>query len=405
MSDALPHPHHRCEVLVIGAGPAGCAAASLLARAGRQVVLADQHPLGRDKVCGDGLIPDAHAALARLGLLGAVLGRAKSMGHVSFTAPRGGRIDVAGQLAVLPRRELDAMLNQHAQDQGAQFLSPARFEAPLLDDAGRVVGARMKGAEGVFEIRADWVLLATGANVAALTAAGVCERHTPSGVALRGYVQAPHLSEEIRGLEVVWSKAVRPGYGWIFPAPDGAFNIGVGVAESHNDLGGKGRKKDYNLRAMFDAFVASFEPAARLMREGRMVGELKGAPLRCTLAGARWSRPGMLVVGEAAGSTYSLTGEGIGKALETGMLAAEALLAGTEGAEARYELHMAALKPKFDLYQQANRINAHPWLADLLIWRGKHSPRLRRRMEGVLSETENPGHLVTLRGLTQLFLT
>jgi len=410
MSDAALHPHHRCEVLVIGAGPAGCAAASLLARAGRQVVLADQHPLGRDKVCGDGLIPDAHAALARLGLLGAVLGRAKTTGHVSFTAPRGGRIDVAGQLAVLPRRELDAMLNQHAQDQGARFLSPARFEAPLLDQAGRVVGARMKGADGgSFEIRADWVLLATGANVAALTAAGVCERHTPSGVALRGYVEAPHLSDEIRGLEVVWTKAVRPGYGWIFPAPDGHFNIGVGVADSHNDLGGEGRrrghKKDYNLRAMFDAFVASFEPAARLMREGRMVGELKGAPLRCTLTGARWSRPGMLVVGEAAGSTYSLTGEGIGKALETGMLAAEALLAGTEGAEARYEQQMAALKPKFELYQQANRINAQPWLADLLIWRGRRSPRLRRRMEGVLAETENPGHLVTLSGLTQLLFT
>ena len=395
-------PHH-CEVLVIGAGPAGCAAASLLARAGRQVVLADQHPLGRDKVCGDGLIPDAHAALARLGLLGAVLGRARTLSHVSFTAPRGGRIDVAGQLAVLPRRELDAMLNRHAQAQGAQFLSPARFEAPLLDEAGRVIGARMKGPEGnSFEIRADWVLLATGASVAALTAAGVCERHTPSGVALRAYVEAPHLSEEIRGLEVAWSKAVRPGYGWIFPAPDGTFNIGVGVADSHNDLGGKGRKKDYNLRAIFDAFVSSFEPAARLMREGRMVGELKGAPLRCTLTGARWSRPGMLVIGEAAGSTYSLTGEGIGKALETGMLAAEALLSGSAGAEARYEQQMAALKPKFELYQQANRINAQPWLADLLIWRGQRSPRLRRRMEGVLAETENPGHLVTLSGLTRL---
>ena len=55
---------------------------------------------------------------------------------------------------------------------------------------------------------------------------------------------------------------------------------------------------------------------------------MKGAPLRCTLEGARYTRPGLLVTGEAAGSTYSFTGEGIGKAFETGMLAAEALLAG-----------------------------------------------------------------------------
>lgn len=399
MSDVPPS---HCEILIIGAGPAGCAAASLLARSGRQVVLADQHGLGRDKVCGDGLIPDAHAALARLGLLDAVMARAKTLSHASFTGPRGGRLDVAGQLAVLPRRELDAMLNRHAQAQGAQFISPARFEAPLLDAAGRVVGARLKRAEGSFEIRADWVLLATGANPAALVAAGVCERHTPSGVALRGYVEAPQLVDKIRSLEVVWSKALRPGYGWIFPAPEGRFNIGVGVADSHNDLGGRGRKKDYNLRGLFDAFVGLYEPAALLMREGRLLGELKGAPLRCTLAGARWSRPGMLVIGEAAGSTYSLTGEGIGKALETGLLAAEAVLAGTEGAEARYEQQMTALKPKFDLYQRANRINAHPWLADLLIWRGQRSPRLMRRMEGVLSETVNPGDLVSLGGLTRL---
>ncbi|MBV8500859.1 MAG: geranylgeranyl reductase family protein [Paucibacter sp.] len=396
-------PSH-CEVLVVGAGPAGSAAAATLARAGRSVLLVDQHPLGRDKVCGDGLIPDAHAALARMGMLDAVMARATRMDHVTFTGPRGGQLAVAGQLAVLPRRELDALLNEHAQSLGARFMTPARFEAPLVDTAGRVIGARLKGAEGSFEVRADWVLLATGANAASLVAAGVCERHTPSGVALRGYVQAPHLAEQGRGLEVVWSRALRPGYGWIFPAPGGIFNIGVGVADSHNDLGGKGRKKDYNLRELFEAFVCVYEPAARLMREGRLLGELKGAPLRCTLAGARWSRPGLLVIGEAAGSTYSLTGEGIGKALETGLLAADAVLAG-EGAEERYERELVALRPKFELYQKANRINAHPWLAELLIWRGRRSPRLLQRMEGVLSETVNPGNLVSVRGLTRMLFT
>ncbi len=56
-----------CEVLIIGAGPAGSACARTLARAGLSVLLVDQHPPGRDKTCGDGLIPDAHKALARLG--------------------------------------------------------------------------------------------------------------------------------------------------------------------------------------------------------------------------------------------------------------------------------------------------------------------------------------------------
>ncbi|MDP3082288.1 MAG: FAD-dependent monooxygenase, partial [Rubrivivax sp.] len=57
-----------CEVLVIGAGPAGSACAQLLARAGIDVLLVDQQDFPRDKICGDGLIPDAHAALQRLGV-------------------------------------------------------------------------------------------------------------------------------------------------------------------------------------------------------------------------------------------------------------------------------------------------------------------------------------------------
>jgi len=399
----------QCEVLIIGAGPAGSACARLLAQAGVDVLQIDQQPQGRDKICGDGLIPDSHAALARLGLLEAVMARAQHASHVGFIGPRGGRIDVPGALAVLPRRELDELLCQAAQDAGARFLAPARFEAPLLDAQQQVIGARVKIGDAIEEIRAGWVILATGAVPKALAAAGLCERHTPSGVALRGYVRAPGMVGRIKALEVSWSRAVRPGYGWIFPAPNDCFNIGVGVTNSHEAKEGKGSKKDANLRAIFDAFVAHYPPAAALMREGELVGELKGAPLRFTLKGARWTRPGLLVTGEAAGSTYSLTGEGIGKAMETGMLAAEAVLAGRTQAwtEAQvrqhYEQGLNALKPKFELYERANRINAHPWLADLLIWRAQRSPRLLQRMSGVLNETSNPGNLVSLKGLSRLF--
>ena len=406
LETANPELPTRCTILIIGAGPAGSAAAQVLAQAGRDVLLVDQHPQGRDKICGDGLIPDAHAALARLGLLDAVMAKAQQVSHVGCIGPRGGRVDVPGNLAVLPRRELDQLLCQAAQDAGARFIAPARFEAPLLDAEHKVVGARLKVGDELIDVRADWVILATGAVPKALTAAGLCDRHTPSGVALRGYVRAPSMVGRITAMDVVWSRAVRPGYGWIFPAPDGCFNIGVGVTDSHKAVAGKGAKKELNLREIFDAFVKHYEPAAALMREGELVGELKGAPLRCTLEGARWSRPGLLVTGEAAGSTYSFTGEGIGKALETGMLAAAAILAGgsDDFVRSQYAQTLTALKPKFDLYQKANRVNAHPWLADLLIWRAQRSPRLLKRMSGVLNETSNPGNLISFKGLSRLFL-
>lgn len=412
-------PAH-CDVLVVGAGPAGSACAQWLARAGVDVVQVDQQVFPRDKICGDGLIPDAHHALERLGVLQEVMALAQPVAHVGCIGPRGGRVDVPGRLAVLPRRQLDHILQRAAERAGVRFFAPWRFEAPLLDgtgEAARVAGARLRapGGEQVHELRARWVVLATGAAPKALQAAGVCERHTPSGIALRGYVKNEAMATRIRALEVVWHKRLRQGYGWIFPCRDGVFNIGVGLAHSHDQAAdGRGSMQDVNLREMFAAFTEVHPHAAQLMAGGTVVGELKGAPLRCSLEGARWSRPGLLVTGEAAGSTYAFTGEGIGKAMETGLLAADALLgdrgtapagAATDAAVRQaYEHSLAALKPRFDLYERANRVNHHPWLADLLIWRANKSARILRRMAGVLEETGNPGNLVSLRGIAKLFI-
>lgn len=397
----------RCDVAVIGAGPAGSAAAWQLASRGHDVVLVDQHVFPRDKVCGDGLIPDAHAALRRMGVLDEVMAQARRVSHVRLTGPRGGRVDVPGTLAVLPRLQLDHILVRAAERAGARLLMPARFEAPLFE-GDRVAGVRLRRGEATHELHARWVLLATGAVPQALIASGLCERRTPSGVALRGYVRNEALVGRITTLEIFWHKRLAGGYGWIFPAPGGLFNIGTGLTGSHQVERADGgfRMQDVNLRSMFQAFCDTYAPAAELMRGGTLQGELKGAPLRCSLSGARWSRPGLLVTGEAAGSTYAFTGEGIGKALETGLLAAEAVAAGGDEAAVRqgYEAALRALVPRFALYEQAAHVNHRPWLTDLVIWRARRSPGILRRMSGVLEETQNPGRLLSWRGITKLML-
>jgi geranylgeranyl reductase family protein len=398
-----------CDVLVVGAGPAGSSAALTLARAGLHVVLVDQHVFPRDKVCGDGLIPDAHNALRKLGVLDAVMAQAQASSHVGCIGPRGGRVDVPGVLAVLPRKQLDHILCGAAVAAGARMFAPVRFTAPIEAD-GAVVGATLHHGDVTRNVRARWVLLATGAVPQALIAAGMSERHTPSGVALRGYVKNDAMVGKIDKLEIVWHRALSPGYGWIFPCRDGVFNIGVGIADSHDQhRNGKLTKRELNLRQVMDDFTRIYAPARELMQGGTPLGPMKGAPLRCTLEGARYTRRGLMVIGEAAGSTYSFTGEGIGKALEIGIHAAEAICqgraanAGDAEVRAAFEASLLALKPRFELYKRANFVNRHPWLADLLIWRARKSERLVRRMSGVLNETSNPGHLVTVKGLVRLF--
>lgn len=410
----LPAPlPDRCEVLVIGSGPAGSACAAVLAQAGVDVLLIDQQDFPREKICGDGLIPDAHHALARLGVLEDVLAQACHVSHVRCVGPSGGQIDVPGRLAVLPRRELDWMLHRHAAAQGARCATPVKFESLIEDPPGsdgspsRVWGARLRCGDRTQEVRADWVVLATGAPIQPMVAAGLCSRRTPSGIALRGYVRNSARTGIQTTMDVVWHRQLRPGYGWIFPAGNDTFNIGVGAFFSHG-RSGRSVAADANLRQVFEAFTRVYEPARALMDGGELLGDLKGAPLRCTLTGASSGRPGLLATGEAIGSTYDFTGEGIGKALETGLLAADALLQhrhehrNESKVLASYDAGLRGLKPRFSLYERANRVNRHPWLADLVIWRARRSPRLLRRMSGVLDETSNPGHLISARGIFKL---
>ncbi|TDM06223.1 MAG: geranylgeranyl reductase [Ideonella sp. MAG2] len=401
-----------CDVLVLGAGPAGSACAKWLAAAGRHVVLVDAQRFPRDKTCGDGLVPDTHAALRRLGVLDAVLAQARRAATARCVAPNGRSIDVPGELAALPRRKLDTLLCQAAVEAGAHMVAPVRFESLLRDAQGRVIGAQLRSStDGSHEVLADWVVLATGASLKPLEASGLCQRRTPTGMAIRGYVRHPGMAAEIPGLRFFWHPTLKQGYGWIFPGPDHTYNIGTGVLKSLDADPVGPAPKARNLRAMFADFVAADPVAAKLVREGEMLGDLKGAPLRCDLNGARWSSPGLLAVGDAIGATYGFSGEGIGKALETGIAAAEALLTdpaqdsqGNAAVQAQFHARLEALRPQFNLYRKAASVNQHPWLLNLLIWRAQHSPRIISRLADILAERRPPGSLLSWRGLKRLIL-
>lgn len=409
----------RCDVLVIGAGPAGSACAMTLAARGCAVVMVDQHTFPRDKVCGDALIPDAIQALRRLGVLEQVLAEAWKPQQVRCIAPSGRSVDFGATLAVLPRRRLDLLLVEAAINRGARFLSGLRFVQPVEAAAvgGRVVGADFQPSDQrnahlhpVERVRARHTVLATGASTASLLAAGMATRREASAMAARLYVQwdsrrNDHDTASQGGaLQVIWNKGLSPGYGWIFPGPRGVYNLGVGTFQSQPNADPKAR----NLREMFTGFVAGNAVAHRLLQEGSVLGRLKGAPLRSTLGGARWWRPGMLVCGEAAGSTYDFTGEGIGKALETGMLAAEAIVAGMsrqgagEDPGPAYAASLEGLQTRFELYQRGNLINRSPWIAEVLVGLARASPRLRTRMGLLLEEKITPDALLSAMGLLRM---
>lgn len=394
-----------CDVLVIGAGPAGSAAAITLSRLGRRVVLVDRSRFPRDKACGDALIPDSLAAIHKLQLTDRLAKGSRFVHELKVFAPNGTEVRLRGRFACQRREQFDWMLQQEALAAGATFFGPFTVTGPRLR-GGRVAGASLAHARTgeSIDVDARVTLLATGAAAKPLQMFDVCTRPQPSAIAARAYFRLPQdLADQAQSLVISYDRAICPGYGWIFPGPDNVFNLGVGVfTDSPHDAGVP------NLRQLFDRFLAKFPPAARISDAAERLSDLKGAPLRMAMTGARFHRPGLLVIGEAAGLTFSFSGEGIGKAMESGIIAAELAhehFAADAGAADLGERYEAALRDRFSAvfgaYRTVQNWLSRPAICNLLAWRANRSPYVVRQLEGMLSETADPSELFSLSGLAR----
>jgi menaquinone-9 beta-reductase len=394
------------DVLVIGAGPAGAAAARRAALSGLSVALVDRSEFPRDKVCGDALIPDALQALTNLGMLERVLPLSLQTSGVRVYAPNGMSVALSGRSACVPRGLLDETLQSGALEAGATFRAPLKVVAPLIEGQ-TIVGGRFRDLtrREDIDIRARVTILATGASADPLKVFGVCHRVTPSATAARIYVQGNSAAAaEYGDLVISYDASICPGYGWIFPGPRNTFNVGVGFFYDARRLPVPG-----NLRLLLRKFLNTFPPAIGLMQRTTMISSLRGASLRTAMTGADFARTGLLVVGDAAGFTYSLSGEGIGKALETGMLAADtaaSMLSGPAadvmqiGIEYTRQVQRRFART-FRAYRHAQDLLTSPAIANLLAWRANAGTFARSRLEEMFAATGNPRDLFSPIGLAQ----
>jgi len=387
----------RCwDVAVVGAGPAGATAAAHLARDGHRVLLLDRQGFPREKVCGDGLIADTIAALGRLGALDAVRQRAFRATVTSIYSPSRIRVDLPGESLTIKRLELDALLVRRALEDGATVAHGRVVDVRPTQELVNVIVA---GAAR--PIPARFVVLATGADLRLSSRLRSAPEDAPSGIALRCYVRSP---ERLDRLVISYDRAIVPGYAWIFPLRDGEFNIGCGVFFGQQDQG------SYNLRSIFDRFMGTFPEAQAILARASERTSLKGARLRCGLRHAGYAAgPRVLTIGESLGATFPFTGEGIGKAMETGELAADTL---------RHALHRddsqaiasfgerltQALSTRYIGYRAAERWLSRPWLNDLIARRVQRSRFLQEAAAGVLNETIDPRIIFSMRGLARSFL-
>jgi menaquinone-9 beta-reductase len=316
------------DVIVIGGGPAGAAAAIALARARRDVTLVDRARFPRDKACGDGITTGALRLLEDLGLqpgrvaswqrVDDVVVRGPAGPHVTFPLPRG-----RGTYAAVARRaDLDAALLDEARVAGVKVL-----------DGHACVGAREHDdhvairVDGVGELAATYAVAADGMW-------SPTRKHL--GLAAPGYRGEWHAFRQYfggvgpragRDLFVWFEPDLLPGYAWSFPLPGGRANVGFGIVR------GERVERIQDMAGIWRDLLDRPHIRQVLGQGAEPEAPHRAWPIPARIDEAVLTGRRTLFVGDAAAASDRLTGEGIAQALLSGILAAGAI-AGTDGTRA-----------------------------------------------------------------------
>jgi menaquinone-9 beta-reductase len=338
------------DVIIVGAGPAGSAAAYYLATAGLDVLVLEKSRFPREKVCGDGLTPRAVKALTGMGVP-----IAESDGWLRNKGLRiiggGGRIEVPwpdlssypGFGLVRSRLDFDQILAGHAEKAGARVIQGMNVTGPVLDDrTGRITGVlaqpseragrlvRTDGSAGgpggsspqedtVF--RGRLVVAADGNSSRLSVSMGLRKRDDrPIGVAVRTYYTSPrHRDDWLEAWLDLWDgDSLLPGYGWIFGMGDGTSNVGLGLLNTSAAF------QNIDYRALLRRWLAAM-PAEWGFTEENRTQPIRGAALPMGFNRTPHYTRGLLLAGDSGGMINPMNGEGIGYALESGEIAARVI--------------------------------------------------------------------------------
>jgi geranylgeranyl reductase family protein len=312
------------DVLVVGAGPAGSAAAAWAARAGLDTLLVDAAVFPRDKTCGDGLTPRAIHELQLLGLEDWLRAhtvnqglRAHGFGQTLLLPWPGGSLPDWG--SAVARTELDDHLRTTAIKAGAAAVDGARAVDVRLE-GGRVAAVTFRRDGELFEVSCRRLVVADGVRSPLGKMLGrEWHQDTVYAVAGRSYVASsesddPWISShlELRGE----NDEILSGYGWIFPLGSGEVNVGVGTLATEK------RPAQVAIRPLMQRY------ADERRADFGLTGELR-APTSALLpmggAVSRVAGPNWALIGDAAACVNPLNGEGIDYGLETGRLVVEVM--------------------------------------------------------------------------------
>jgi menaquinone-9 beta-reductase len=321
------------DVVVVGAGPGGAAAAAHLAARGRDVVLLEKDRFPRDKVCGDGLTPRVIKELLDLGMVDEAHGRVDGWATQQGLRIHGGRTvmelpwpeldDWPSWGGTATRKVFDEAVARTAQRRGATLHEGITVTGPLWRDraASRVAGVTWRdggGREG--EVRAPIVIAADGASGAMAKHLGSHRRKDrPMAVAARTYYRSPKADDPWISSYLDLQDAdgnLLSGYGWVFPLDDGTVNVGLGLLSTSKDF------QAVSYRKLLQSWAGGIADEWDTTEDNR-TDAIRSGPIPMGFNRTPLHQRGVLLVGDSGGMVNPFNGEGISYAMEAAALAAE----------------------------------------------------------------------------------
>ncbi len=297
------------ETIIVGAGPAGSSCARQLARQGRSVLLLDKAAFPRPKVCGGGFSEKAYALLDFD--VTPVIETAVTRAAISLRSRDTAVVERPGGAGyMVGRNSFDALLVEKAVAAGAVLREKTAFRGLQADAGGWIVRA------GQNTYRGDYLVGADGVHSRVARCLGLMkqfDRYAPAVAAEIGVTDG--ILEARRECAAFDFHVFGKGYAWIFPKAD---HLSVGLFSTQFPLKGLGRK----LRDYITAHADLRNGTIRTWRGGLIP---RGGSRQTIVAG------NALLAGDAAAMTDPFFGEGISYAIQSGLLAAETILATIRG--------------------------------------------------------------------------
>ena len=339
VTKAIPDNEMKFDVIIVGGGPAGSAAACYAADEGLKVLLLEKDNYPRDKVCGDAVGGKALKHLEELKILDTL----EKSPHFIFdsvifsnTKEEKVKVEIKDSEAkgyVYPRLNFDWIMFNEAksrvENKGGFVIQNFRVNSLLIDDKDneRIIGIKGKNEIGEKEFYAPITIGAGGVNcpvaktiITEINDEEFIEKEHWSSSFRQYWKNVEDVNYDKGAIEFHYVDGVIPGYFWIFPVGKNTCNVGLGI--TLKDLKNKEMKlKELQKYIIEEKFANRFRNAELIKDSGKGWQLPLGSPRKTKMKLRRMFGNGCLLIGDAGSLVDPFTGEGIGNALLSAKIA------------------------------------------------------------------------------------